>query len=73
MRVYHIIVFCSEEDGCHVADIPEHRHSSAISDTLEEALHEVLFAKAAWLEAAQESCRSDPEPRYHPMIYQVAG
>jgi predicted RNase H-like HicB family nuclease len=73
MRDYHINVFYSEEDGCYVADIPDLRYCSAFGDTPEEALHEVLIAKEAWLEAARETGRSIPEPRYRPLIYQVAG
>jgi predicted RNase H-like HicB family nuclease len=73
MRDYHINVFYSEEDGCYVADIPDLRYCSAFGDTPEEALHEVLIAKEAWLEAARETDRAIPEPRYRPLIYQVAG
>ena len=49
MADYHINVFWSEEDGCHVADIPDLAFCSAFGATPEEALRQVLQAKAAWL------------------------
>ena len=72
MRDYHINVFYSEEDEGYIADIPDLRYCSAFGDTPEEALHEVLVAKEAWLEAARETGRPIPEPRYRPLIYQLA-
>ena len=72
MRDYHINVFYSEEDGGYIADIPDLRSCSAFGDTPEEALHEVLIAKQAWLEAARATGREVPKPRYRPLIYQVA-
>jgi predicted RNase H-like HicB family nuclease len=47
-------------------------YCSAFGETEEEALREVLKAKAAWLETAQAENRTIPEPRYRPAIYQVA-
>jgi hypothetical protein len=44
---YHINVFWSDEDGCYVADIPDLAFCSAFGDTPEEALRQVLQAKAA--------------------------
>ena len=52
---YHINVFYSNQDGCYIADIPDLKYCSAFGETPEEALREVLLAKAAWLEAARES------------------
>ncbi len=72
MRDYHINLFYSEEDGGYIADIPDLRHCSAFGSTPEEALQEVLKAKEAWLEAAYEHGKPIPEPRYRPVIYQVA-
>ena len=37
-----------------------------------EALAEVEMAKIAWVEAAKAEGRVVPEPRYRPVIYQVA-
>lgn len=71
MRDYHINIFYSEEDGGYIADIPDLRSCSAFSETPEEALREVLVAQETWLEAAQATGRSIPEPRYRPLIYQV--
>ena len=72
MKDYHINIFYSEEDEGYIADIPDLQHCSAFGTTQEEALQEVLKAKEAWLEAARDSGKLIPEPRYHPAIYQVA-
>jgi len=72
MSDYHINIFYSEEDGGYVADIPDLDSCSAFGRTPEEALAEVERAKAAWIEAAQQEGKPIPEPRYRPIIYQVA-
>ncbi len=72
MKDYHINVFWSDEDDCWVADIPDLKYCSATGDTPEEALREVREAKEAWIEAARAAGRPVPEPRYRPVIYQVA-
>lgn len=72
MSDYHINIFASPEDGGYVADIPDLACCSAFGATPEAALAEVQLAKAAWLEAARESGKPIPEPRYRPAIYQVA-
>ena len=72
MRDYHINIFYSDEDEGYIADIPDLPHCSAFGDTPDEALHEVLKAKAAWLEAAQTNHKPIPQPQYRPAIYQVA-
>ena len=72
MKDYHINIFWSDEDESYVADIPDLVYCSALGDTPEEALAELSIAKEAWLEAARESGKPIPEPRYGPLIYQVA-
>ena len=72
MNDFHINIFASVEDGGYIADIPDLACCSAFGRTPEEALAEVQIAKAAWLEAARESGKPIPEPRYRPAIYQVA-
>ena len=72
MKDYHINLFHSDEDGGYIADIPDLVHCSAFGETPEEALSQVLMAKAAWLEAAQAEGKPIPPPRYRPAIYQVA-
>jgi predicted RNase H-like HicB family nuclease len=64
MKDYHINVFYSEEDEAYVADIPDLKFCSALGDTPEEAVREVQIAKAAWIDAAQSSGKSIPEPKY---------
>lgn len=72
MKDYHINIFYSEEDEGYIADIPDLKYCSAFGDTPEEALREVLIAKAAWLEAARTEGKLIPLPRYKPVIYQAA-
>lgn len=72
MKDYHINIFYSEEDEGYIADIPDLKYCSAFGDTPEEALHEVLLAKSAWLEVARAEGKPIPLPRYKPVIYQVA-
>lgn len=71
MKDYHINIFYSQEDGEYIADIPDLKYCSASGATPEEALREVLVAKALWLEAAQRNGKPIPEPRYRPAIYQT--
>lgn len=68
-RDYHINVFYSEGDEGYIADIPDLRHCSAFGTTPEEALREVLKAKAAWLDSARAQRKPIPKPRYRPAIY----
>lgn len=72
MKDYHINIFYSEEDEGYIADIPDLKYCSAFGDTPEEALREVLIAKAAWLETARAEGKPTPLPRYKPVIYQAA-
>lgn len=72
MSDYHINVFYSETDEGYIADIPDLKSCSAFGETPEEALHEVLEAKKAWLEAAKANGKPIPEPRFRPLIYQAA-
>lgn len=71
MKDYHINVFYSQEDEGYIADIPDLKFCSAVGETPEEALREVLLAKEAWLEAARAEGTPIPPPRYRPVIYQV--
>jgi predicted RNase H-like HicB family nuclease len=72
MKDYHINIFFSEEDGGYIADIPDLAHCSAFGETPEEALAQALVAKRAWLEAAQAEGKVIPQPKYRPVIYQLA-
>jgi predicted RNase H-like HicB family nuclease len=73
VKDYHINIFWSDEDGGYIADIPDLETCSAFGKTPEEALNEVATAKEAWLAVARETGKPIPEPRYRPLIYQVAG
>ncbi|MEJ6487124.1 type II toxin-antitoxin system HicB family antitoxin [Nostoc punctiforme UO1] len=64
MKNYHINIFYSQEDEGYIADIPDLKYCSAFGSTEEEALHEVLKAKEAWLDAAKKEGKLIPEPRY---------
>lgn len=72
MRDYHINIFYSEEDEAYIADIPDFEMCSAFGDTPEEALKQVLIAKAATVETMRAKRQPIPEPRYRPAIYQIA-
>lgn len=69
MKDYHINIFYSEDDEEYIADIPDLKYCSASGPTPEEALAEVLIAKALWLEVASEEGLPIPEPRYRRAIY----
>ncbi|HEX8814971.1 MAG TPA: type II toxin-antitoxin system HicB family antitoxin [Terriglobales bacterium] len=71
MKDYHINIFYSEEDGGYVADIPDLSCCSAFGETAEEALAEVLRAKAAWIDAANAEGKPIPPPAFRPVIYQL--
>ena len=71
MKDYHINIFSSDEDGGYIADIPDLKACSAFGATPEEALKEVEVAKAAWLEAARQSGKPIPPPKYRPVIYEA--
>jgi predicted RNase H-like HicB family nuclease len=45
---------------------------SAFGETPAEALAEVELAKQAWLGAAKSEGKPIPEPKYRPVIYQLA-
>jgi predicted RNase H-like HicB family nuclease len=72
MKDYHINIFYSEHDEGYIADIPDLKYCSAFGETAEEAVHEVLQAKVAWLETAQAEGKPVPPPKYRPAIYQIA-
>lgn len=72
MKDYHINIFYSEEDGGYIADIPDLEACSAFGRTPNEALKQVELAKLAWLEAAGAEGKPIPQPKYKPVIYQVA-
>ncbi len=72
MSDYHINIFYSEEDGGYIADIPDLDSCAAFGETPEQALKELEAAKKAWLEAARQSGKPIPLPRYKPVIYQAA-
>ena len=72
MKDYHINIFYSEEDGGYIAAIPDLEACSAFGSTPDEALKQVEHAKIAWLEAARAEGKSIPQPKYKPVIYQVA-
>ena len=55
MKDYQINIFYSEEDEAYIADIPDLKYCSAIGETPQQALNEVILAKTAWLEAASKT------------------
>ncbi|GAC1369813.1 MAG: hypothetical protein PVS3B1_38400 [Ktedonobacteraceae bacterium] len=69
MKDYHINIFYSDNDQGYIADIPDLKFCSAFGETPEDALREVLIAKATWLEAAKAESQPVPPPQYRPVIY----
>jgi predicted RNase H-like HicB family nuclease len=69
---YSIVIFYSEEDAGYIADIPDLKMCSAFGETPTQALAEVELAKQAWLETAKSEGKPIPEPKYRPVIYQLA-
>jgi predicted RNase H-like HicB family nuclease len=61
VKDYHINIFFSEEDEGYIADIPDLHHCSAFGETPDEALRQVLMAKAAWMESATAHSKPIPE------------
>ena len=72
MKDYHINIFYSEEDGGYIADIPDLPNCAAFGESPEEALAEVLRAKAAWMEATKAEGKPVPPPSFKPVIYQLS-
>ncbi|HKP86683.1 MAG TPA: type II toxin-antitoxin system HicB family antitoxin [Blastocatellia bacterium] len=72
MKDYHINIFYSEDDEGYIADIPDLEACSAFGNTPEEALNQLQIARAAWIEAARAEGKPVPEPKYRPIIYQIA-
>lgn len=70
MKDYHINIFYSDEDKGYIADIPDLRSCSAFGASPEEAVREIMIAKAAWLETARKRRKRIPKPTYRPAIYQ---
>lgn len=70
MKDYHINIFYSDEDKGYIADIPDLRSCSAFGSSPEEAVREIMIAKAAWLETARKRRKRIPKPTYRPAIYQ---
>ncbi len=66
MKDYPINIFYSKDDKGHVADIPDLKSCSAIGETAQEALREVLIAKKLWLEVARQLHKPIPKPSLFP-------
>ena len=69
MKDYHINVFYSEQDKCYVADIPDLPYCSALGQSPDKAVREVMKAKKAWLESARREGLPIPAPKYRPSVY----
>jgi predicted RNase H-like HicB family nuclease len=69
---YSIVIFWSEADQAYVADVPDLRSCLAWGETPEEALREILIARAPWLESAYEDGSPLPDPRESPYLPEVA-
>ncbi len=72
MRDYHINLFHSDEDGGYIADIPYLAYCSAFGATPEEALRQVLIAKAAWPDVALAEGKPIPKTTSQPPAHWIA-
>ena len=71
MRDYHITRFTRMKTVAGFADVPDLTACSAFGKAPQDALREVVKAKAAWLEAAEAEHKPIPERRDCPLIYQA--
>lgn len=72
MKDYHINIFHSEEDRGYIADVPDLKACSAFGKTPAKALAQIEVAKKGWLKAARTEGKPIPQPKYRPIIYQIA-
>jgi len=54
MYSYNINIFYSKEDEGYIADIPDIQFCSAVGETPEKALEELIIAKQLWLEETNQ-------------------
>ena len=72
---YPIVLLWSDEDEAYIADVPDLRSGSAWGDTPEDAVREVMIARALWIEIAREHgtpLRDWRESKYPPEIAREA-
>lgn len=60
---YEVIIYWSREDRAFVAEVPELPGCASDGPTYEAALANVKVVIEEWIETAQETGRSVPEPR----------
>lgn len=63
MTKYEVIIYWSEEDGAHIAEVPELAGCAADGATQAEALANVEVVIAEWIKTAKELGRPVPEPK----------
>ncbi len=71
MFKYEIIIYCSKEDDCFIAHIPELKGCMAHGETPDEALKEVNIMAEEWLELAKENGWQVPDPRAGFYLYKL--
>ena len=63
MARYEVEIFCSEEDGAFIANVPELPYCCAFGETYEEALQEALAAMELYLSTLREEGTEAPALR----------
>jgi predicted RNase H-like HicB family nuclease len=63
MTKYEIILYWSDEDGAHVAEVPELPGCAADGPTRQEALAAAEIVIAEWMETSQRLGRPIPVPK----------
>ncbi len=69
MDRYEIIIYWSDEDQSHVAEVPELPGCSAHGDAYESALSNAKQAIPLWIETAKEFNDSIPAPKGRRLDY----
>jgi predicted RNase H-like HicB family nuclease len=68
MPKYHIDVFWSDEDERWVANVPDVESCTAVGQTPQEAVDQVMTLLQRWFEAARDNGRFVPEPSYRSSV-----
>ena len=61
--MYEMIIYWSDEDNCHLAEVPELPGCMADGKTRAEAVANAEVIISEWIEVAKEDGRTIPEPK----------
>ena len=69
MNKYEIILYWSEDDGAHIAEVPELPGCMAHGATQVDALSNANDAISLWIDTARETGRPVPRPKGGKLAY----